>query len=176
MPDLDIRIRPLEPADSLEALTELIHAAYAVHAAQGLRYWATHQSCEDTRRRFASGTGFIAEAGVGYVGTITLRAPNPDSPVPLYRDPGVWTLGQFAVAPPFKGQGVGRLLHDAAVAHAVRNGARIMAFDTAEPAMALIRKYEGWGYRIVDHCDWRPHTNYPSVVMSRLLAGGEQAP
>jgi hypothetical protein len=31
-------IRDLAPSDNMELLTELIHAAYAPHAAKGLRY------------------------------------------------------------------------------------------------------------------------------------------
>ena len=165
-----VEIRLLNAQDCMESLTALIHAAYEPHARCGLRYWATHQSTEDTRKRFASGIGFIATIDLEYVGTITLRPPKPESEVPLYREPGVWSIGQFAVLPRCKGQGIGRRLHDAAVEYALQHGGHTMALDTAAPATALIDKYQGWGYRIVGQCDWRPHTTYLSVLMARPLS------
>ena len=162
-------VRPIAAEDSLELLTDLIHAAYAPHAAQGLRYWGTHQTVEETAKRFASGQGFIAEVNGEIVGTITLRGPQPQSPVALYREPNTWSIGQFAVAPSRKGQGIGLALHEHALAFAVSSGARRMAIDTASTASALIAKYEAWGYEVCGQCDWRPHTNYLSVLMSRSL-------
>ena len=47
--------------EDLVALTALIRAAYAPHALKGLRYWATHQSVEDTARRLSRGVGFVGE-------------------------------------------------------------------------------------------------------------------
>jgi GNAT superfamily N-acetyltransferase len=159
-------IRPVEPEDDLGRITELIHAAYALHAARGLRYWATYQSQADTAERFASGSGLVAVDGRDYVGTITVRPPRPDSPVALYRQPDVWTVEQFCVAPAWQGSGLGRALHDQAVSIARRAGASCLALDTASAAHALIAMYERWGYQVVGKCDWRPNTNYVSVVMS----------
>jgi predicted N-acetyltransferase YhbS len=167
MPSVVIRL--LNEQDCMESLTTLIHAAYEPHAKSGLRYWATHQSSADTRKRFASGIGFVANIDHDYVGTITLRPPKLQSEVPLYCEPGVWSIGQFAVSPQFKGLGIGKRLHDTAVEYALQQGGHTMALDTAAPATSLINKYLGWGYRIVGHCDWRPHTNYLSVLMSRPL-------
>jgi predicted N-acetyltransferase YhbS len=164
---------PIEAGDDLEQLTALIHAAYAPQAAKGLRYWGTHQSVEDTRKRLASCQGFVAECGGRLVGTITTRPPQPESPTALYRDPHTWTICQFAVAPELKGKGVGRALHDAASAHASQAAARTMALDTAAPALSLIAMYSNWGYALVGEVDWRPHTNYLSVVMSRQISNGE---
>jgi len=41
--------------------------------------------------------------------------------------------------------------------------------DTAEGAHHLIAMYESWGYRIAENVDWRPLTNYLSVVMVKDL-------
>ncbi|AOG25207.1 GNAT family N-acetyltransferase [Acidovorax sp. RAC01] len=164
-------IRQVNATDDLQRLTDLIHSAYAPHAQEGLRYWGTHQTVEDTAKRFASGTGIVMLDGDRYVGTITLRPPQPESAVALYRDPGVWTLCQFCIAPAAKGLGYGRRLHDHATSVACHAGATTMALDTARQAAALIAMYETWGYRQVGECDWRPLTNYTSVVMSRMLAG-----
>ena len=165
----DIVIRPILPNDDLASLTELIHAAYAPHAVSGLRYWGTHQSVDDTAKRLATGQGFLAVDGGCQVGTITLRMPQPESPVPLYRAADTWSFCQFAVAPSHKGLGVGKALHEQALARAVSNGARVMALDTAATASKLIAMYCTWGYEVSGQCDWRPHTNYLSVLMARPL-------
>ncbi len=44
-----------------------------------------------------------------------------------------------------------------------------MALDTAAQAGGLISMYRRWGYEIVGEHDWRPHTNYLSVLMTRSL-------
>lgn len=163
-------IRPISPHDDLELITALIHAAYAPHASRGLRYWGTHQSVEDTVKRFASGTGLVMLEGSDYVGTATLRPPQPDSPVALYRDPTVWSLCQFCISPQVKGRGYGKKLHAYATEFARRAGAQVLALDTAQPAAALIAMYGSWGYQIVGECDWRPLTNYTSVLMARSLS------
>jgi GNAT superfamily N-acetyltransferase len=71
-----------------------------------------------------------------------------------------------------KGLGLGRELHDRAVSHAREQGARTIALDTAAPAEALISMYRRWGYDVAGAADWRPNTNYVSVVMSRSIATG----
>lgn len=162
-------IRPLSPHDDLTVLTDVIHSAYAKRAANNLRYWATHQTVEDTGERFKSGHGLVAETDAQIVGTLTVRPPKPDSEVSLYREPTTWTLCQFAVLPAFQGFGIGRRLHDAALEHARSNGGSVVALDTAAPATDLIELYLRWGYTLVGDCDWRPHTNYLSVVMSRSI-------
>jgi GNAT superfamily N-acetyltransferase len=162
-------IRPVQPGDDLSRLTDLIHAAYAPQAARGLRFWGTHQSVEDTAKRLAWGHGLLAELDGQYVGTITVRPPQPDSPVLMYRNGQTWTISQFAVAPSFKGRGVGKALHEAAVRHAMHHGASVMALDTAAPAQGLIAMYTAWGYQPVGEHSWHPLTNYVSVVMCRSL-------
>jgi len=163
-------VRAVRADDDLHALTELIHAAYAPHAARGLRFWGTHQSVDDTATRLASGEGLLAEVDGQAVGTVTLRRPQPDSPVADYRDPFAWSLGQFAVAPLHKGRGVGRALHAFALQRAASQGARTMLVDTAAPALELIEMYRRWGYEPCGECDWRPLTNYLSVLMRRSLS------
>lgn len=168
-------IRPVTASDDLERLTALIHAAYAPHASLGLRYWGIHQSVEDTAKRFASGTGLVMVEGDDYVGTATLRPPQPESTVALYRDPTVWSLCQFCISPQAKGRGYGKQLHAYASEFARRAGAQVLALDTAQPATALIAMYESWGYQVVGECDWRPLTNYTSVLMARSLINGHQS-
>ena len=166
-----LAIRPVEAGDDLVRLTELVHAAYAPHASNALRFWGTHQSVADTATRLASGQGFLALADGEMAGTITVRPPQPDSPVPLFRMADVWSFCQFAVDPRFKGLGVGTALHEWALRHAAAHGAKRMALDTAAPATGLIRMYASWGYAECGSCDWRPHTNYLSTLMVRPVDG-----
>jgi GNAT superfamily N-acetyltransferase len=165
-------IRAVTPQDDMVFLTDLIHAAYMSLAEKNLRYWATHQSVADTTRRFSSGHGLIAEVQGKVVGTLTVRPPQPDSEVPQYRDATTWTLGQFAVSPELQGSGIGHQLHEVALAYAWTKGGRIIALDTAVSATHLIEMYVHWGYKIVGECDWRPQTNYLSVIMSRSISVG----
>ena len=53
-------IRPLHPTDSLDALTALLHAAYASLAAQGWNFTAVDQSVATTRERLAGAQAFVA--------------------------------------------------------------------------------------------------------------------
>ena len=166
---LKLAIRPVEPDDDLVGLTELVHAAYAPHGKSGLRFWGTHQSVADTSKRLASGQGFLALANGETVGTITVRSPQENSPVQLFRMPDVWSFCQFAVRPDQKGLGVGKALHEFALGHAASQGAKRMALDTAAPAAGLIGMYKSWGYEECGSCDWRPHTNYLSTLMVRSV-------
>ena len=82
------------------------------------------------------------------------------------------------MAPSHKGKGFGKRIHDDSLQHAAREGCRVMALHTAEPASDLISMYTAWGYVQAGTCDWRPHTNYVSVLMSKPLAspaGGSNA-
>jgi GNAT superfamily N-acetyltransferase len=170
-----LRVRRISAADDLHALTELIHAAYAPHAEKGLRYWATHQSVADTERRIGRGICFVGELGGEVVATIALARPDPNSKVDLLREAHTWSFGQFAVAPTHKGRGIGKRLHNAALQEAAALGCQVMALHTAQPIVALINMYRSWGYTEVGTCDWRPHTNYLSVLMSKTVRSGAEA-
>ena len=169
MPQTRFACREVSPAEDLVSLTHLIRSAYAPHAASGLRYWATHQSPEDTAKRLASGYGFVGELDGNVVATVALRRPEPESKVELLREASTWTFGQFAVAPEYKGQGLGKQIHDFALAYAAERGCTRMALHTAQPATALIAMYRSWGYELAGTCDWRPHTNYLSVLMCKKI-------
>lgn len=161
-------IRPYCESDSIEALTDLLHRAYAPLAAQGLRFVASHQDSATTLRRIQSGFAFVAVAGDTLVGTVTVYSEPSDSACDYYRRPGVARFGQFAVEPAQQGTGLGRRLLDCAEQYAASQGCAEIALDTAEGADALIRLYERWGYAIVGRVDWDT-TNYVSVVMAKRL-------
>ena len=168
-------IRPLQPSDSLDELTRLLHAAYATLAAQGWNFTAVDQSVEVTRQRLSEAQGFVAVADGRFVGTVAVRGPRPaeetytaDPPPPLYTTPGTAIVSQLAVHPDSRGLGIGEKLMDATEAWALAEGFSQLALDTAEPALALRRRYERRGYVVVGRVHWRGKT-YVSVLMRKAL-------
>jgi ribosomal protein S18 acetylase RimI-like enzyme len=164
-----LTIRPFSEADDdINALTNLLHRAYAPLASRGLRFTATHQSSGVTLRRLNKGYPLVAEWGGKPAGTITVYGPDPESEVPEYRDESSFHFGQFGVDPIHQGLGIGRALHDAIVQHAMNSNARFMCLDTAAPAKDLIGLYQKWGYAIVNRISFSS-VNYDSVIMRRDL-------
>jgi predicted N-acetyltransferase YhbS len=164
-----LTIRPLEPGDSIPALTQLLHRAYAPLAAQGLRYMATHQSDDVTRQRVASGNCFVAVESGTVIGTILYRPAAKTRGTPWYDRPDVASIGQFAVEPGLQSKGLGLRLMTLAEAQCRADGTPELALDTAEPATHLVSWYNRLGYRFIEHAQWS-HTNYRSVIMSKTLA------
>lgn len=171
----DIVIRPLTADDCLLTLTALLHASYASLAAQGWNFTAVDQSVDVTRERLAGAHGFVAERAGQFVGTVAIRGPKPSGeayigdPSPtLYTTPGTAILSQLAVHPDCRGQGVGERLMDVAEAWACEQGFTQLALDTAEPAVALRRRYERRGYVTVGGVQWQGKT-YASVLMVKPM-------
>lgn len=164
-----IRVRRLEPSDSLSDLTTLLHAAYRRLARMGLRYMATHQSEAVTRERVESSTCLVAVVDGRIVGTILFKCPDQTVGCPWYDRPEVASLGQFAVDPQIQAQGIGLRLLREVERLAEESGAEELALDTAEPATHLVEWYTRLGYRFIEHAQWS-HTNYRSVILSKPLS------
>ena len=164
-----MRIRPLAPEDSIEDLTGLLHRAYGRLANMGLRFWATHQSAEHTRKRASKGECYVIEEDGCLVGTIMFYSPEQTRGCLWYDRPEVASFGQFAVEPELQGRGCGRRLMALVEQRAAETGAEEIALDTAEPALHLIELYERRGYRLVGHAQWEG-VNYRSVIMSKRLS------
>lgn len=168
-------IREWHDGDSPEALTRLLHAAYASLAARGLNFTAVDQSVATTRERLNGAQAFVAEQGGRLVGTVAVSGPKPlasrylGDPAPaLYVEPDVALIAQLAVHPECRGQGLAERLLDAAEDWARRQGYRRAALDTAEPADDLRRRYERRGYAVVGQVQWAGK-RYRSVLMSKNL-------
>jgi len=168
MTDDEVAIRRLRNSDSLQGLTDLLHRSYRVLAEMNLRYFATHQSVDQTRDRIGNGTCFVAVRDGVIVGTILYRRPGQSRGTPFYERPGVAKVSQLAVEPKLQQQGIATRLIDHAEKTARDDGALELALDTAEQATHLIEWYERLGYRFIEHADWDV-TNYRSVVMSKRL-------
>lgn len=169
-----IEIRPLAARDSFEAITRLLHAAYASLAAAGMPFCASAQDKAATQRRAAEGQCFVAEQGGEIVGTVTVCGPYGDAgapwalSVPWFRDRDTAHFHQFAVHPALQGQGLGRRLVAQCERWALQQGYRRMALDTAEPATALHSMYLRLGYADVGNVQWEGKP-YRSVVMLKRL-------
>lgn len=162
-------IRPLAQADSVEALTALLHRAYAALGAQGLNYTVVDQTPEVTRKRVAGGTCLVAEEDGRLVGTLMVYPPGVGGGCPWFERPDVAKIGQFGVDPRRHGGGLGARLLARAEAMARAWGAAELALDTAEDARHLVAWYERCGFRFVEHAQWEGKT-YRSVIMSKPLA------
>ncbi|MBS1707934.1 MAG: GNAT family N-acetyltransferase [Armatimonadetes bacterium] len=159
-------IRRWNDGDSVDRLTELLHAAYAEWGEAGVYFWAVEQSSDDTRERLEGGVTWLAVEGEEWVGTVTLY-PGTRADIPYYGRPGLWYFGQFGVLPTYKGRGVGRALFDTVVAHAAGAGGLELACDTNSKALRLIGMYEAWGLSQVGHHTW-PNGGV-SIVLARSL-------
>ena len=135
-----VALRPLAPSDSIDALTTLLHRAYAPLGAMGLNYTAADQSVDTTARRFAGGHGLVAELDGVVDGTVVVNGPLDADETPdaracawyLRRD--VAHLHQLGVEPALQGQGIGHALIAACERWATEQGLRAIALDTAMPA------------------------------------------
>lgn len=170
--DEAVLIRRWQPTDSVDELTELLHRSYAGLAAMGLRYWATHQGPDVTRKRIEQGTCLVAEIDGTVRGTVVFRDASQTNGCPWYDRADVASFGQFAVDPDLQKNGLGLKLLREVEALAVASGVGELALDTAEPATHLVGWYTRLGYRFVEHAQWQ-HTNYRSVVLSKSLSGGQ---
>lgn len=165
----DSTIRRLTDQDSIADLTKLVRTAYQKLADMGLRYWGTHQSEDDTRKRISKGETWVCEHETRLIGTATVLGPSETGGSPWYDRPDVAKGNQFAVHPDFQGLGIGMMLLAKAEERAKELGAKELAFDTSEDAHHLIEMYGKLGYRFIENIDWRPDVNYLSIVMSKTL-------
>ena len=163
----EIAIRLIEPGDSIEELTALLHRAYADHAAAGRVFYATYQTPQQTRERISGGECWIALRDGTIVGTVTIKAPyrkKPDYPAP--DNVGVFTM--LAVLPALRGTGLGNRLLALAEKRIAEKGLPHAVFDTSSLATELIAWYERRGYEKIGTYKWDV-TNYESVVMAKTL-------
>ena len=174
-------IRPLAPTDSLEALTDLLHRAYAPLGAAGMSYTAVDQAVERTRARALGGHCLIAQAGDRLVGTVTVNRgfdPNTETwarATPWFYRDDVAHLHQFAVDPDHQGAGIGQALMTACENWARDHHQRAIALDTALPATHLRARYAAAGYTDVDEVQW-DGKRYRSTVMGKPLFHGGPPP
>jgi GNAT superfamily N-acetyltransferase len=161
-------IRPIEKSDSLEALTMLLHRAYKKWADKGLRYLASYQDVQTTKKRLEKGQCFVALLDNNMVGTITYYSDVKNSRHDWYKQPFVAKYGQLAVDPSLQKSGLGSMLIDHVETLAQQDGFTEITIDTAESATELVNYYIRKSYRPVAYTQWK-ETNYRSVLLSKTL-------
>lgn len=161
-------VRPFAESDSIPDLTVLLHRAYKALADMGLRFFATHQTEEQTRSRLRDGHPLVGVLDGRIVATITYYPTSHSGGTPWYERDDVAYFGQFAVEPELQREGIGRLLMEKVETMAREEGAAEIALDTAEGATHLIEYYGRRGYRFIEFVQWNV-TNYRSVILSKSL-------
>jgi uncharacterized damage-inducible protein DinB/GNAT superfamily N-acetyltransferase len=170
-PEPLIDIRLLAVRDSLQALTGLLHRAYAPLAARGMNFSAATQSAEVTAQRVAEGQCFVAVRDREIVGTVTVCGPEdaPEKPsVPWFSERNTAHVHQLAVAPEAQRFGVGARLVQRCEAWARDNGYRSMVSGAAVGADELLAMFRRLGYTEVGQVQG-PGRTYRSVILRKSL-------
>ncbi len=163
-----IEIRRWADSDDVQAVTELLHRAYAQLGELGFRFHATWQDAATTLHRLNEGVPFIAKQDERIVGTITLYVPPNVTGCEWYDRGDVACFGQFGVEPSLQRCGIGSRLLDAIEAEAIAQSVPNLGLDTAEGATHLIEMYKRRGFQPVGFADWEI-TNYRSIIMNKVL-------
>ncbi|WP_341312576.1 GNAT family N-acetyltransferase [Paraburkholderia sp. IMGN_8] len=162
-----VELRRFDPSrDSFVALTALLHRAFTRLGAMGLNCTCVDQTVETTRSRAARGDCYVAVCEGRLVGTMTLYAPDRESPCELYRRDDIASVRQFGVEPVWQARGIGTLLLAFADHWAATRGYAELALDTPQPAAHLIAFYRGQGFRIVDFVRF-DGKHYDSAILSK---------
>lgn len=168
-PPIDIRL--LAVRDSLHALTELLHRAYAPLAARGMNFAAATQGPEVTASRVAEGQCFVAVRDREIVGTATVCGP-PSAPdeasLPWFGDGNTAHVHQLAVAPELQHTGLGARLVRRCEAWARENGYAGIVSGAAVGADELLALFRRLGYSEVGQAQG-PGRTYRSVILRKSL-------
>jgi GNAT superfamily N-acetyltransferase len=167
---IDFSIRRLQPGDSLDDLTSMLHRAFAPMGRRGLQCQSIDQTPATTRQRAERGDCFVAIADRRIAGTITLQAPDPSVPVRRYRSPEVASIHQFAVDPCYQGEGIGHALLQGAATWARARQYAELALDTPAPAGELRDYYARHGFRLIGLVQLAGRL-YDSAVMAKAVSG-----
>ncbi|QNM94723.1 GNAT family N-acetyltransferase [Chitinimonas koreensis] len=163
-------LHPWRPGDAVEALTELLHDAFAPLQDLGLDCASGRQTVAATTARLRRGQGFAATLDGELIGSLTVYRPQHDSECRTYRRPGTASVHQFAVRPDWQGHGVGRSLLSVAEGWAAAQGYDQLALDTPAPAGHLLDYYRRLGFTLQEELRFSGRA-YPSAVLGKPLSG-----
>jgi GNAT superfamily N-acetyltransferase len=163
-----IEFRLIHSSDSIEEINHILKSAYSSLAANGMKYAASQEDVEATRRNIAKGECHLVISNSEIIGCVTIRRPGAELGPEWYAKPGIITFGRFAINPDYQGQGIGSKFLDYIENRARELSAKELALDTSEKATHLIQMYEKRAYRFIQYHQWEG-INYRSVVMSKTL-------
>jgi len=153
---------------SVNEITELLHDSYSIHLQNNLHFWATTQTNETTYKRLTSGISYVAILNNKIIGTITYYSNCPSNNCDYYQQKSVGRFGQFAVDRSYQKKGIGNLLIKKVIEIAKTEGKCILALDTSELALELIKYYERKGFNKVGKMQWND-VNYTSIILSKNI-------
>ncbi|MDD4976778.1 MAG: GNAT family N-acetyltransferase [Bacteriovorax sp.] len=170
-----VQFRIFQSTDDVVEINSLLLSAYRPLAEAGMRYAASHEDVDATRRNIEDGECHIGLYDGKIIACAILRIPNQSEKSgwkangpSWYSFSGVTTFGRFAVPPQLQGLGIGAKLMDVIESRAKALGFLELALDTSEHASHLIKMYEKRDYKFIEFHQWSI-TNYRSVVMSKHL-------
>ncbi|MGH8778077.1 GNAT family N-acetyltransferase [Paraburkholderia sp.] len=162
-----VDIRRFDPArDAFDELTDMLHRAFARLGAMGLDCTCVDQPVSVTRSRAMRGDCHVAVCDGQIIGTMTLEAPDRNSPCELYQRDDVASVRQIGIDPAWQNRGIGTLLLALADHWAATRGYAELALDTPYPAAHLIAFYRSQGFRIADTMRFEGK-HYDSAILSR---------
>lgn len=170
--DPELTVRLFEDQDA-EAVTDLLHRAYALLGAAGMNFTVLSQDAETTRNRARKGRCWVIERGGEPVATLTISLP-PSGAMQRMSSvackPGMAWLNQLGVSPDLRRQGLATNLWELGQEWAREQGATAIGVDTAVPAERLVKLYQKWGFDHQEVVQW-PGKTYESAVMVKPLVG-----
>ncbi len=176
--DDDVRqkvvIRPFDETDSVEVLTDLLHAAFEKGPSQPFDYPAAGQTVQKTSQQLHHGQCLVAVLEGRLVGLGIVYPPEKT----LFCSPGHPRAGaqlrQLAVSPEVQGQGIGARLLAACERKAREMGAWNL-WGSSPAGSRQLALYLRCGYHRAERVAWVT-TNYESVVFSKCLHEGAPHP
>lgn len=151
-----LQIRLVQDSD-IPRLRQLVNDAYKELADMGLNYTATYQDEKITRERVSQGRAFALVHENEIIATVLFFEKN------YFTNKKTAYVGQLAVDPRFKKQGLGKVLMDHCEKLAREENFQGLQLDTAKPAEHLVKWYLSRGYEIIGEQHWEGKT-YDSYI------------
>lgn len=159
MSSYSIELREAVESD-IPALRKLLNLAYQELGDRGWNYTAVDQDENKTRERMQEGKAFVLILDRRLIATILYFKKN------YFTQKNTAYVGQFAVLPEFKRQGLGTRLMNHCEDLARQENLDGLQLDTAQPATHLVQLYLKRGYRIVGEMQWEGKT-YKSYIFEK---------
>lgn len=152
----------LATPNDVSQIRTLVNLAYKELLDMGLNYTAATQDEAVTLERMSKGRTFVLVAQKQVVGTILFFKENH------FTQKNSAYVGQFAIAPELKRNGLGSIIMDFCEQLANDENYEAIQLDTAKPAKHLVDWYLRRGYKIVGELHWDGKT-YDSFIFEKTL-------